>query len=483
MKIWRVLLVIMIAVSLAIGVSLPASASPVLHEYWNTGGDANSIAIYGGEFVAEQFTSEAVSHSVTSIRVELLKVGAAPIVTVALWNASAGVPTTEISTITYNGNVLSTTYTMYEFDIPDAVLLPSTQYAIVVSCTAGDNANYVQWHQDSGGGLANAVGLHSHNTGISWTSDTPADYLFEIIGDVVFQVVDANVFQDYLVDGDWLIVAECINNYPEYYTDEIASMSFNIQLLDVTGTNVLAATTLKSWGDAPISIYLAPTSVTALTIGDAYIIRMIGTFTGTPSTSYTLQNTASQMDWQGSDLVYLDQWCLKTANSMHTYDYGVGIITNPYTVADSEGNNVISSSIEYKFTTGIIAIMDVRPNLFATVVLKPDYTIEPATNVWDNLYTWQNQVGTTIASDATTFGGVFGITAKQFLSMGIWLIYIACMLFVFASNRGSETAFALVLCVPVLFIGLHFRLIEGYIIAMLAVFSLLLFLMKTWFNK
>lgn len=483
MKIWRVLLVMMMAVSLAIGVSLPSSASPVIYEYWNTGGDANSIAIYGGEVVAEQFTSEATSHSVTSIRVELLRVGTPSSVTVALWNASAGVPTTEITSVTYTGTILSLSYTMYSFDITDQVLLPSTQYAIVVSCTAGDNANYVQWHQDSGGGLANAVGLHSHDSGISWTSDTPADYLFEIYGDVVFQVVGANVFQDYLVDGDWLIVIECINNYPEYYTSSIPSRYFNIQLLDVTGTNILAATTLKSWGYAPESIYLSPSSVTALTVGDAYIIRMIGTFTGAPSTSYTLQNTASQMDWQGSDLYYLDQWCLKVANRMHNYDYGVGVTTNPYTIGDSDGNNVISSIIQYKFTTGIIAIMDIRPNIFATIVLNPDYTIEPVNNAWDNLYTWQNQVGTTISSDATTFGGVFGITAKQFLSMGVWLIYIACMLFVFASNKGSETAFALVLCVPVLFIGLHFRLIEGYIIAMLAVFSLLLFLMKTWFNK
>lgn len=484
MRIWRVLFVLMLAVSLALGITLPTNAAPIAHEKFTTAGDANSVDIYAGNWVAEQFTSEATSHSVTSISVELLKVGTPSAVTVGLWNASAGVPTTELASITYDATFISTAYAMYDFNIADQVLLPSTQYAIVVSCSSGTVANYIQWHQVNAGGLANAIGSDSANSGVSWTEDAGgADYLFQIFGDVVFQVVGANVFQDYLVSGDWLIVAECINNYPDYYTTGTPSRYFNVQLLNAAGTTVIAATTLKNWGDSPVSIYLSPSAATALTVGDSYIIRMIGTFTGTPSTSYTLQNTASKMDWQGNDLSYLDQWCLQTANRMHNYDYGVGVTTSPYTVGDSSGNNVIAEIIEYKFIAGITSIMEVRPNLFATTVLKPNYTIEPATNTWDNLYTWQNQVGTTIASDATTFGGVFGITAKQFLSMGIWLIYIFCMLFTFASNRGSETAFVLVLCVPVLFIGLQFRLIEGYIIAMMAVFSLLLFLMKTWFNK
>jgi len=219
--------------------------------------------------------------------VELLKVGTPTYVSVGLWNAAAGVPTTEIASVVYDASFISTSYAMYEFNITDQVLLPSTQYAIVVSCTAGTAGSYIQWHQVNAGGLANAIGSDSANSGVSWTVDAGgADYLFEIYGDVVFQVVGAKVFQDYIVSGDWLIVAECINNYPDYYTDEISSVYFLVQLLDATGTNVLAATTLANWGYSPESIYLAPSSVTALTIGDNYIIRMIGTFTGAPSTSY-----------------------------------------------------------------------------------------------------------------------------------------------------------------------------------------------------
>jgi hypothetical protein len=480
MKIWRVFLPLVIIATLIL--ALPVSASPTLREYWNTGGDADSIDIFGANVVAEQFTSSATAHTVTSIRLELLCVLAPPSVKVSLYNAAAGVPTTEITSVTYAGTVLADTYTMTTFDIPDVSLSPSTQYAIVVSCPNGNATNYVQWHQDSGGGLASAVGLHSHDSAISWTSDTPADYLFEIYGDVVFQVKGANVFEDYLVDGDWLITIETINSYPNYTTED-ASRYFNVQLLNVAGTAVLAATTLKSWGGAPCAIYLSPTSVIPLTSGSAYIIRMIGTFTGTPSTSYTLQNTASNNDWQGNNLKYLDNWCLKTAKSMHDYDYGVGSLTNPYTTKNSVGGEMLSNNGGGNFIIGIPSIMKIRPNLFESSTRTPDPDLGTATNAYDALHTWQNQVGTQIAGDAATFGTVLGVSAIQFLQLGIWVLYILAILFIFASSQAGEAIFVMILCAPVLLIGLHFRLIEAYVVAVLAAVAVFVFVIKMWFTK
>ena len=474
-KILRILLCLII-ISLSI-IASPVNAAVSKHEYYNTGGDANSIDIFGANVVAQQFTSEATAHTVTSIKLELLCVLAPPTVKVSLYNAAAGVPTTEITSVTYNGSVLADSYTMTEFDIPDTSLLPSTQYAIVVSCPNGNATNYVRWHQDAGGGLASAVGLHSHDSGISWTSDTPADYLFEIYGDIVFQVAGANVYEDYLEDGDWLIVIDCINDYPEYSGEFGASRYFNVQILNVAGTAVIGATTLKSWGRSPCAIYLNPTSVIPLTTGSAYIIRMIGTFAGTPSTTYVLTTD----DYAGDDLRYLDEWCLDMAKRMNTYDGNT--VTNPYTSKNTVGGEILSTAGGSDFVIGIPNIMAIRPNLFETVVTQPDYDTGTATNAYDALHTWQEQVGTVIAGDAAVFGTVLGVSAKQFLQLGIWIFYIFAMLFIFASAKGAEAIFVMILCVPVLLAGMHFRLIEAYIVGVMAALAVLLFVVKMWFTK
>lgn len=474
----RILLLLAIIASLFVGFSIPVGAQATLYENYTAGGDADSVAIYGGNFVAEQFTSNATSHTVTAITVELLRVGTPSAIEIGLWNAAAGVPTTEITSTILTGTSLSTTYTFYTVLITSTSLQPSTQYAVVVSVPSGDNANYVQWHQDAGGGLASAIGSDSADSGISWTPDAGgADYLFQIWGGVVFDVVGANVFEDYLVDGDWLIVIETINSYPVYAESADVSRYFNVQLLNVAGTAVLGATTLKDWGYAPCAIYLSPTSVIPLTSGSAYIIKMIGTFIGNPSTTYVL--TAE--DWAGGDLRYLDQWCLKTAKSMNDYDGNT--TTVPYTTKTSVGGEVLTTYGGGDFIDSIPMIMSVRPDLFETSTTIPDYEVGTATNAYDTAHDWEDQVGVIIEGDAAAFGTVFGITAKQFLQLGVWLAYIGAMLFIFASKQGAETVFVGLMCIPILLIGLNFRLIEFYIIGVMATLAVLLFVVKMWFTK
>lgn len=482
MKIIRVLCVLGIVLGLAISV-LPVSASVSLHEYVNTGGDGDSNQIYGGEWVAEIFTSEASSHTVSYIKVELKRVGSPSTVRVSLKAVAAGVPTgVTLTTASLNGTAMSTSYTFYEFDVADYSLLPSTNYAIIVSVDGGaTGADYIMWHKDSGGdGVAATFGLHSHDSGVAWTSDTPTDYLFEVYGDVVMQVVGGNVFTNYISTGDWLVVADVINVYPNYYGVKDPERYFHVQLLDLA-SNVIAATTLKSWSESPCSIYLSASMVSALTWGSAYQIRMIGTFTGTPSVTYTLQNVATAVDWVGSNLGYLDNWCIETAKRMNTYDGNT--TTKPYTDTNSVGGEIITNEGGGKFIIGIPNIMDIRPDLFETSTTQPQYDKGTANNTYDNFVTWQDQVGSLIAGDATVFGNVFGITGKRFLAMGIWVIYIMTILFIFASSKGSEAIFAMAICVPLLLIGLHFRLIEAYILGIMAVIAVMFFVVKLWFTK
>ena len=478
------ILIILSLIASMVIVVLPVGATPVIHEYYNTNGDADSVTIYGNHWVAEQFTSEVTSHTISSVRL-LLKYGGSPSTfTVSIYNAAAGVPTTEITSATFYASVLSSDYAWYNCDIPDISLLPSTQYAIVVSCPSGDNANYIMWYKDSDGGLANAVGSDSADGSITWVNDAGgADYLFEVYGDVVFQVIDANVYTNYIETGDWLIVIEVLNDYPEYTGTEVASLYFNVQLLDVGGAPVIGATVLKDWGVSPCAIYLSKDSVTALTWGSAYIVRMNGTFTGTPYTDYTLSATVDNNDWIGSDLRYLDQYCLKIAKYMNVYNNNVS--TNPYTQKTSLGGEVLTTEGGGYFIDGIPNLSVIRPNLFETSEQSAEFDTGTATNAYDldPAHTWQNQVGTVIADDADAMGDVLGISAKQLLQVGIWGFYVFALLFVFASKTGAETIFVAILCAPVLMYGVHLRLIEFYIMAGACALMVLVFVVKVWFSR
>ena len=485
MKFWRILIVvIMVVVSLVI--ASPVFAALTKYEYMDTNDDADSGQIYGGNYIAEIFKSNAtVIHTVTQIAVDLKRVGTPGNVNVGLKAVSAGVPAgADLTSGTLNGSAMSTSQQFYKFDVPAYTLIPNTDYAIVVSLEGGVAAtDYILWRNDSGGdGSANTVGLTSTNSGVSWTPGVP-DYLFQIFGNTAFDVVDAIVVEDYVEDGDWLIVAECINLYPNYYNQTDPTIYFNVQLLNVAGTSVIAATTLKTWGDAPVAIYLSPSMVTSLTRGSPYIIRMWGTFTGNPTDPYVLSNTSTNNDWVGSDKRYLDQWCLKTAKSMNIYDNNT--TSQPYTTKRSDGGEVLTTYGGGDFVIGIPSIMNVRPDLFQTSVRTPSYDPGTATNAFDNAATWQNQVGTQIATDATAFGAVIGVTAKQFLSIGIWAIYILSMIFVFASSKGqgAETVFVGLVNLPILYAGLHFRIIDFQVFGIMCVFAILLFLLKVWFSK
>ncbi len=477
-KIWRILAVVILVLTVSLFNAVPVGATPELFEYWNTGGDADSADIYGANYVAQQFTSDATTHSVTSILVELKKTGTPLYVKVSLRNAVAGLPDgADLVSATLLGTYISTGYAFYEFDISDYSLLPSTQYAIVVSCPSGDNANYIEWHQDSGGGLANGEGSSSTDSGVTWASDAPADYVFEVWGETILQIKSANVFTDYLASGDWLIAVECLNEYTGYADTTDVTRYFNVQLLDPTGTDVISATTLKSWGDSPVGIYLSPTSVIPLTYGDAYIVRMIGTFTGTPSVTYTLDTA----DWRGSNLANLDKWAIQTAKNMNTYYENV--TTNPYTVRVTGGGEILTAEGGSFFTDGIYGLQYIRPTLFQTVTSSPEITIDTPSNVYDEATTWQTQVGTKIADDADTFGDIIGVDAQDFLAMFFYGMLALAMIFVFFNTQGAETPIVLVLCIPILYYGTVLRVIPLQVTLVVSAIFALLFVRKMWFSS
>ncbi len=460
--------------------SIPAiAATPALHEYLNTGGDADSTSVYGVTYLAEQFTSEATAHSVTSIRLNLKRVGSPGTMIVSLRNASAGLPTgIDLAYGYLNGSAISTAYTWYEITLnTEYALSASTQYAVVIGAPNGTVTDYISWYNDSGGGLANAVGSSSTNGGITWVDGSPKDYLFEIWGNTVMSVVGANVFTNYLVNGDMLITAECINVYPNYVNTTDPSRYFSVQLLNVAGTSIIAATPLKGWGYKPIGIYIAPSLAAQLTQGSAYIVRMIGNFSGTPSTTYVLQTS----DWKGSNLIYLDKWMLSVAYNMNTY-YGL-TGSNLLTENITDVGEIFTITGGTYFTNGIPAVSSVRPDMFQGEKSQPDFPGGAAQNTYQEAFTWQEMVGAKVAADAVAFGNLFTIDGDTFLTILIMAIVGFVLIFVFFNTQGANTPVVLLLCIPLLLYANYMRVINIQVTLVISAILAFLFVRKFWWSS
>jgi hypothetical protein len=449
-------------------------------EYLNTGGDGDSDDIYGSNFVAMQFTSDATAHTVTAIRVMLKRTGNPGTVIVSLRNASGGVPSQTIDLIygTLNGNNLSTSYSWREVTMNVEFALESnTQYAIVVSAEDGDVSNYINWQIDSGGGLANAESSHSNDNGVTWVSDTPEDCLFEIWGNIVLNVVGANAFQGYLQTGDLLVTAEILNIYPPYVSSGIPSEYFYVQLLALDYTTILASVPLTAWGYSPQGIYLNASSVTPLTIGGAYRIRVVDSLAGTVSAYYDLTSA----DWKGTDLIWLDKWIIKTAYNIDDY-YG-------YTGSDSivsevtDVGQVLTDNGGAIFTNGIPGISQVRPNKFIISKSKPEFDVGTDGNTYDSSKDYQTLLGSEVSGDLDTAGDLFSISGKNF--GGLLIGVIVCLVLFVGIMLGGRGGIPLMLVggLPILFIGNYVGLIGIQWTLVLAIAMVILFVWSMFWSR
>ena len=448
------------------------TGSPVIYEYLNTGGDGDSTDIYANNWLAQQFTAGSTSHTVTSIRLYLKRTGASPgTVTVSIKHADAAHKPTgdDICSGTLDGDTFSDAYSWYEFEVDETSLEADGEYAVVVRAIAGTDANDIQWKKDTGGSLADAVGLHSADNGISWTSDTPIDYLFEIWGNPCISIESAAVFYDYLETGDLLFVTEYENIYPPYFPWEDSAQYFDVRLYDTDGTTVIASTTCEAWGNKPASIYLSADEAGPLTLSSAYYIKLRGSFTGNPVAAYQL----AAGDWRGTDLTYLDKWCLLTAHSMEDY------YNSTLTVYVAQKGEVLNEEGGVIFDNGINALSAVRPDLFQTTVNLPKYDLTSWTNAFQSAESWEVQVGTEVVSEADAIATVLGVDDKDIVIWGLVLVYMILAIFLLA--RG-QIMFALVLAAPFMFFGAWLRVIDIVLVGLVVAVLALIFVWQTWWS-
>lgn len=405
--------------------------SPTLYEYLNTGGDGDSGAIYSANWTAEQFTSANISHTVTSIRVPLKRVGTYPgIVELALTYADSDNFSTgaDLTSALLNGDAMSdTAYVWYDFDVSDMTLAYDTSYAVVVRATSGNATDYILWQKDTGGALADAVGSHSMDSGITWVSDSPVDYLFEIWGEVVMSVEDAQVFTGYIEEGDWLITLTYKNTFEPYYPTDDVETYFDIQLLD--DTTIKAQVNCPMWGYRPASIYISKAHADTLNWGNSdYKVRLIGSFGTNPKADYSL----TALDWTGGELTFLDKWIIAQANDIGEEDDVV------LTVDIADKGEVLNATGHTIFSLGIHGINEVRPDLFEMVVLTPSREEEEYTHAMTGAADWEVKLGPTLSGVLTDWGAFMAMDGQTFGGVLTFVGFVA--IFVVLAAMGAWAA-------------------------------------------
>jgi hypothetical protein len=228
--------------------------------------------------------------------------------------------------------------------------------------------------------------------------------------------------------------------------------------MDTDGTTVIAVSPLMMWGDRPESIYLKPSIASTLILNAPYQIKVIGVFSGAANPYAT--HTILPDDWNGSDKIQLDAWCIEVAKDMETYDnkavgtYVVSSTDNKEVITDTAGASGYNEGAGGYFTMGIPQISVVRPDLFQVTKSKAPVVLNSSNNVYDSNHVWASQVGSQIASDFNTFGSlIFGDSLHGASVMGYLLLLVAVVICVMGIGLGGKGLPLLVLSFPLILWG------------------------------
>jgi hypothetical protein len=471
------------------------NSSTNLYEYYNTGGNSDSIHIYGPNWDSQTFTVGTSSHSITDIQLMIKRVGTTPgLVTIAIQATNTGVPISpDLASATYDGNALNTDYSLTNFTLTSELSInASITYSIIIRDISGDSSNYVLVQQNSAGGYTGGAVVHSANSGLTWTSEA-TDSIFKVYGKSLLSIVSAAVFNNYAVDSsnnhtinDLLITVNIINTYTPYYPNQLASQYFSIQLLDLTGTTILASDPISGWGNNPVSMYIGPNLTSQLTQGGEYIIRLMGTFTGAPTDiTYALQSS----DWHGTDLSKLYDWCITTAKTMETYYSDLTNTTVTFVTSVNRSNflwigynstNVLNQSGGAIFDAGISGLSTIIPNLFQTLISTIKYKAEGFNPTMQNNINLETNIGPTIYADATKIANIFDLSAKDVLLIFWILVYAILVFWLLALN---QIGIGLIVGFPWMMWGTYLGIVDVIIIGTIASLSALYIVYHVWFER
>lgn len=465
------MLVLLVVVFLLPSVALALPSSELWESY--TAGNDSNYEVYGNIWLGQSFTISPESHSVLQVRLRIYREGSPGTVTVSIQETSAGLPVgDDLTSGTIDGDILTddTGGAWYGVTLTETSLSYDEVYSVVIRAEAGDGNNSLHIVYDgSAGAYAGGSEVNSSNGGVSWAADTDDDLLFEVRGCALLEVDRVNVFRGYAEDDDMLFTIGYYNVYEPYYPGTSASTYFLLQLRSTNGSAVIAQTVCKTWGYKPGAIYLSADECSGLDPGGAYRIYIYGDLAETPDDYYTLDDS----DWRGDNLELLDEWALTLAHSMEDY-YAMEFVS---VVASGEVLNEEGCSI---FATGIPALPFYRPGIFQTVVYIPGYDPETWTNDFDDVTTWDAQLGPGIAAAMTNLGSIFGIDGRMASGFALAGAYILVALII---AGFGDAVIAVILVIPFILLGSWLRVIDFAFVAVTGSVAVLLLVYRIWWSR
>ncbi|KKL68719.1 hypothetical protein LCGC14_2122180 [marine sediment metagenome] len=277
----------------------------VLYENYITG-DTGGYAIFGVNWFGQTFTPSA-SHTITSVKLKLLKVGSpTATLTVSIRATSAGLPTGgDLASGTLDSATLTGSAVWREVTLGAGTdLTATTKYAIVVSCPGASDGNSPAWRHDSSGSYSGGANVQSSDSGGSWAEDASDDFMFEEWGDIT--------------GGSTVTTEAC--------TDTIATSSTGWGHITVEGDgaptqhgHVWSTSQNPTTSDSKTELGAKPqtgnftSNITGLTPGTtyyvkAYAINTAGTNYGAEVSITTLTTIRRAHIWsEGSDFHYFDE--------------------------------------------------------------------------------------------------------------------------------------------------------------------------------
>jgi hypothetical protein len=426
--------------------------------------------IYGNIQAAQTFTVGTAAHTAYKVRLILGRIGQPGNIYVSIRNYTGGViSNADLAVVALNGNAITLDKASYDCVlVPEKSLEANKQYAIVVMAPSGDRYNYILICADSGAGYAGGTALQSSNSGISWVVQT-FDYNFEIWGNACLNVLNAKVFKNYLVTGDWLITAETLNVSPPYYdSNQDPSTLFILSFMGLTGTTY-ASTPCESWEKGPIAIYLNPTQASALTWGGNYKVRL-GDLSGTVYSEYGLLST----DWNASSLTYLDNWVRLCAKDMEAYQTAKTGTTISYLTYVADKGYCLNQNGGAIFNQACPRLSYVRPNLFQVTSNQPtiDNTVV-ATPGATTSTTYQVRLGSYLSGLIDQAAGAMGVSDPK-TAGGLIIVAIYFIIAFGTVVKGFAWA-GIIAAFPVVLMGMYYGLLDVQMILVIIVILVVLF--------
>jgi hypothetical protein len=288
--------------------------------------------------------------------------------------------------------------------------------------------------------------------------------------------LNVNIFQSYLVSGDWIVLISADCSLAPYYLDKQDPGAFvAMELVNNAGV-VVASTPMKYWDRQPIAIYLNAASAAAQTWAGVYVIRLTDV-SGSPYNLYSVAAT----DWKGSNQLYIDKWIIAQAIDYEIYYSGTALL-----VDTADKGKVLNDTGKVMFARGIPQITTVRPLMFQTST-GTDTNI-PAivyTRAYETGRDYHTELGIPLSNilEDITLITTGNVTTNNVKDVGTFIIVSVYLILAIAATSYVSAWAGIALGVPLLLVGGYFGIVNLTAVAIVGTIMGFIFIYQWIWSK